>query len=277
MASDTRTQTLVTILGSGTCVPSLKRSSCAVLMETGASRIVMDIGAGTMHRLLAAGVEVFDVTHLLLSHIHPDHSGELVPFLFANKYPDGRRRRLPLRLLGGEGLNAFFSGLKAVYGHWIELPDALLSLHEMRTDGPDRYAAGDFTLTTRPMRHNPESVAYRIVDHEGRSMVYSGDTDVNGELVRLAAGAELLICESALPDAQRVPGHLTPSLCGEIAAAAGVGHLVLTHLYPACEQVDLMAQARRTWDGPLTIAEDLMRFSISDDAPTPLRQADHAP
>ncbi|MBW2409315.1 MAG: ribonuclease Z, partial [Deltaproteobacteria bacterium] len=77
----------VTILGSGTCVPSLARSSCSVLMAVGDSRLLFDSGPGTMRRLLEADTPIFDISHIFYSHFHPDHSGEFVPLLFATKYP----------------------------------------------------------------------------------------------------------------------------------------------------------------------------------------------
>jgi ribonuclease BN (tRNA processing enzyme) len=111
--------------------------------------------------------------------------------------------------------------------------------------------------------HNPESRAYRITGADGFTVAYSGDTDICDALVNLAGGADLFICEASLPDEQKVPGHLTPSLAGHIAARAAVGHLVLTHLYPECDTVDIAAQCRRTWSGPLTVARDLMRIQPS--------------
>ncbi|MEJ2642134.1 MAG: MBL fold metallo-hydrolase [Desulfosarcinaceae bacterium] len=254
----------VTILGSGTCVPSLARSSCAVLVVIDESRILLDVGPGTMRRLLRCQTTIFDLSHLLISHRHPDHSGELVPLLFATKYPDSGRRRQPLNLVAGKGFGRFFNGLRSIYGQWIELPPPLMSIREMETDGPDEVQTEGFHLTTRPMTHSPESVGFRLSIPDGPSMVYSGDTDVTPELVRLAAKADLLICECALPDEQKVTGHLTPAEAGRMASHAGVKHLVLTHFYPACEKADIAAQCRRTYKGPLTLAHDLLSFEIGE-------------
>lgn len=93
-------------------------------------------------------------------------------------------------------------------------------------------------------------------------MVYSGDTDFSENLIDLARGADLLICEAAFPSEFKVPGHLTPPEAGTIAARAGVRSLVLSHLYPECDQADMVAQCRQTWSGPLTLAEDLMRVDL---------------
>jgi ribonuclease BN (tRNA processing enzyme) len=263
----------VTILGSGTCVPSLARSSCAVLVTMGESRILLDAGPGTMRRLLRAHTTIFDLSHILFSHLHPDHSGELVPLLFATKYPDGGRRQLPLTLVAGKGFRHFFDGLRAVYGQWIELPPPLFSIHEMDTNGPDQVQAKGFHLATRPMNHSPESLGFRLCTPDGRCMVYSGDTDVTPELVRLAADAELLICECALPDQKKLSGHLTPAEAGRLATEAGVRHLVLTHFYPICETVDMAAQCRRTYGGPLTLAHDLLSFEIGEGGCTTILSA----
>jgi ribonuclease BN (tRNA processing enzyme) len=252
----------VTILGSGTCVPSLRRSSCAVLVQTGDANIVIDAGPGTMRRLLEAGLRVFDVSHLLLSHFHPDHSGELVPFLFSNKYPDGTLRGSPLTIAAGRGLTTFFDRLRDVYGHWIELEPVLVRLIELDNRTVGTRGFNGFSLNFGPVRHNPESTAYRITGTAGSSVVYSGDTDCCDSLVELARDADVLICESALPDEMKVTGHLTPSLAGDIAARAGVGKLVLTHFYPECDTVDVAAQCRKTWTGPLVLAEDLMVVEI---------------
>lgn len=252
----------LTILGSGTCVPSLTRSACAVLVETGDARILIDAGPGTLRRLLEAGADFRRVTHLCISHFHPDHTAELVPLLFASKYPEGRGRRLPLVMIAGQGVRTFFEKLQAVYGRWIALDPGLLTIEELDGEGRDQRTFPDFTLETIPVDHNPESVAFRITDPAGRSIVYSGDTDVSDRLVELASGADLLVCESAFPDDHKVAGHLTPSLAGEMATRAGVKRLVLTHFYPECEGVDLESQCRRGYDGPLVMASDLLRLSV---------------
>lgn len=257
-----RGKTKVTILGSGTCVPSLKRSSAAVLVTTGESRILLDTGAGTIHRLLQAGCPVGDISHLLITHFHPDHTGELASFLFSNKYPDPSLQRRMLTLLGGAGFKDFFRKLSNVYGEWITLPPEKMRLVEAGPGEAGEMDFGDFFLSWSPVAHNPESLAYRIRDGGGKSVVYSGDTDESEFLKNLAKGADLLICESALPDGLKVPGHLSPSLAGAIAADARVGKLVLTHFYPECDSVDMAAECRRTYDGPLVLAEDLMEIEV---------------
>jgi len=252
----------ITILGSGTCVPSLTRSSCALLAEIGDKKLLFDCGPGTMHRLLEAGTTIFDISFIFLSHFHPDHSGELVPFLFSNKYIGVNLRKHPLTIVAGKGFSDFYNRLKNVYGHWIELEPDFFKIIELDNQSPDSHDFEDFTVTSVPMEHNQESIAYRIALPDGISFVYSGDTDFNTRLADLAKDTDLLICESALPDALKVKGHLTPSLAGEIAARANVRKLMLIHFYPQCDQTDIEKECRKTYNGQLILAEDLMKTEI---------------
>ncbi|MGI9569393.1 MAG: MBL fold metallo-hydrolase, partial [Desulfobulbia bacterium] len=193
---------------------------------------------------------------------HPDHSSELVPFIFATKYPDGTQRKTPLSVGGGRGFLDFYERLKSVYGSWIELAPELLNTLEFDNKKSDHRQWENFTVETAPVAHNEESIAYRVTSAGGHSAVYTGDTDYSETIIDLAKKADLLISECALPDKLRVPGHLTPSLAGDLAARAEVRKLVLTHFYPECEKEDIEAECRKTYAGPLVLAEDLMEITV---------------
>ena len=252
----------VTILGSGTCVPSLKRSSCSVLMKIKDSLLLFDSGPGTMRRLLEAGTTIFDISHLFYSHLHPDHTGELVSFIFANKYGNGFQRKIPLTIVAAQGFSTFYNRLKSVYGSWIELAPGFFNIIELAANANDVCGFDNFKIRSSPVEHIAGSIAYKVTSSGGRSVVYSGDTDFCENLVALSKDADLLICESALPDDLKVKGHLTPSLAGEIARRANVRKLVLTHFYPECDQADIEKECRKTWAGPLMLAEDLMQIEL---------------
>ncbi|MBA3016694.1 MAG: ribonuclease Z [Proteobacteria bacterium] len=248
----------VTILGSGTCVPSLRRSSCSALIETGGKKLVFDLGPGTMRRLLEVDTKIFDISFIFFSHFHPDHTGELVTFLFATKYPDKEQRQEPITLVAGKGFSELYNKLKMVYGNWVELEPGLMNIIELDNKNYDIIKFDDFTIESIPVEHSDESLAYRVTSRNGISVVYSGDTDFSNNLVTLAKEADLLICESALPDELKVKGHLTPSLAGKIATMANVRKLMLTHFYPECDEVDIEKECRKTYSKKLILAEDLM-------------------
>ena len=109
----------VIILGSGTGVPSLRRGSPGLLIITEDSKTLIDSGSATLRRILEAGADYREIDLILYTHIHPDHTGDLVPYLFACKYAS-RPREKDLLLIGGPGFHDHFQKLKAVYGSWIE-------------------------------------------------------------------------------------------------------------------------------------------------------------
>ena len=215
-----------------------------------------------MRRLLEVGVTIDQLSYIFYSHLHPDHTGELVTLLFASKYPNTYRRLKPFSIVAAEGFVNFYEKLKLAYGEWIELAPGLLRISELNTKGRDHLDCGLFDVDSLPMEHTDMSLAYRITGPNGKSVVYSGDTDLCDNLVTLAKGVDVLICESALPDEIKVPGHLTPSLAGRIATQAGVKKLVLSHFYPECNAVDVSGQCRKTYQGPLVLAEDLTEISL---------------
>ena len=252
---------VITILGSGTGYPSLSRSSCSNLVETGTCRMVFDLGSGTIRRLLECGRTVGDITHVVFTHFHPDHCAELAPFLFALRSPELKKEGAKLTLVGGKGLSELYEGLIKVFGRWIQLDPDLLEVIELDVASEDRLVLGDTVLRSIPVMHNKESLAYRL-ESFGRSLVISGDTDLCENIVKISEKADMLICESSTPDGEKRDGHLTPSLAGKIARDAGVKKLVLTHFYPGCDKTDIAKQCFKTYDGPLFKAEDLMTFYL---------------
>jgi len=253
-------QITITILGTGTCVPSLDRSSCAVLIEIREEKLLLDAGPGTMRRLLENGTSIMDISHIFLSHFHPDHSGELVSFIFASKYAGLPVRKTPLTLVAGMGFESFFEKLKGAYGRWITMDPENLKIHELDNTAGDCFKSENFSVESLPMQHNDESIGYRIKSPRGTTVVYTGDTDVCDNLVTLAREADLMICESSFPDEMKKSGHLTPSQAGEIAERASVKCLMLTHFYPECDDADIEKQCRKTYNGHLILAEDLVKI-----------------
>ena len=251
----------ITILGSGTGVPSLRRSSCSTLVEAQGKTIVFDMGAGTLRRLLENGTGVSDISHVVLTHFHPDHCAELVPFLFALKAPETGREEKQVTLIGGQGLKQLYDGLRNVFGSWIEPGPDRLKIIELSVEKQDSLNLGDLFLRSIPVCHNPESLAYRL-ESGNRVFACSGDTDSCDNLVRIAEDADLFLCECSTPDEDKREKHLTPSLAGQTAGDARVKKLVLTHFYPDCDKTDIAKQCRRTYDGNVFQAEDLMKFYL---------------
>ena len=246
------------IVGSGTGIPSLRRGSPGLLLISESSKVLIDSGSGTLRRMLEVGITYRDVDLLLYTHIHPDHISDLVPILFACKYSDLPREK-NLLCVGGAGFKHFFNQLKKVYGSWIEAQSYHLTIKEI-SQKPLSFR--DLTIFAKPMAHLPESVGYRIEFNDGKSVAISGDTDYCKNIIDLASEVDLLVLECSFPDEKKVEGHLTPSMAGKIGLESRCKRLLLIHLYPVCDQFDILKECRQIYQGDVILGEDLIRIKI---------------
>ncbi len=249
----------IIIIGSGTGVPSLRRGAPGTVIRTGNRTLLLDSGSGTLRRLLEAGIECKEVDYLLYSHFHPDHTADLVPFLFASNYGSDGVRTRDLTIIGPVGMADFYDKLKEVYGQWIVPRGYSLSIQEISSE---EVSWGDFSIRGFPLAHTEHSVGFRVTAERGKVVAYSGDTDYCSNLVALARDAAVLIVECSFPDDRKVEGHLTPSLAGRVAREAGCAKVVLTHLYPPCDGADIVGAVRREFAGDVVLGEDLMKLVL---------------
>ena len=247
------------VIGSGTGVPSLRRGSPGTAIKVGSNILLLDSGSGTLQRMLRANIDYREVNYLLYSHFHPDHTADLVPFLFASNYGSDEKRTGELKLIGPKGLQEFYEKLKAVYGRWIEPQNYTLTLMEM---GKNEIAFPDFNLQGFYLIHSESSVGFRVTSRDDKTVAYSGDTDFCENLIALGSDVDLLILECSFPDSRKVEGHLTPSLAGRAAQEAGCKRLLLTHLYPPCDDEDIVAVVKEQFSGEVILAEDLMKIVL---------------
>ncbi len=247
------------VIGSGTGVPSLRRGSPSLAVKAAGKLLLLDLGAGTLRSMLHLGLNFNQIDVLALSHRHPDHVGDLVPFLFATRYALGYTRKEPFWLLAARGFADFHDRLKEAFGDWVEPPKDLMQLKELDPQGPDGVIWDGLIIKSAPTDHTDGSLAFRL-EAESRSLVYSGDTDESDSLVALARGADLLVLEAANPT--KIPGHLTPVEAGRLATRAGAGRLLLTHFYPPCDEVDVVALAAQEFSGEIIRAEDGLKITI---------------
>ncbi len=247
----------VRFIGTGSAVPVPERSYAAVHIEAAGKHILLDAGPGTLAKLSRVGVTAVNLHSLWLTHAHPDHCLDLVSILFAMRIPHPARRA-PFRVYGPKGLKQLHQELNTAFKGWLSLRTCKLLLRELDAS---TVRAGKFTVRTSRMNHSTLALAYRV-QAGGKSIVYSGDTDMCPEIIELSRGADLLILECSMPDERKIIGHLTPSECGRIAAQAGCRKLALTHFFPAFGDYDIRARVRRFYRGPLVLAKDFLTLEI---------------
>ena len=252
----------IVFLGTGTGVPLVRRGSPGLAVISGDMTFLIDGGAGTLRQLARAGMSYNDLDYILLTHFHPDHVGELIPYLFATRYWPGFTRVRPARVYGPVGLDYLFDKFKEAFGHWVTPPEDRVVFEELPVMQKHVFHCGSVEVQSGPIPHSPESTGYRLTEPGGPTLVVTGDTDYGPGLVELARGADLLVTECSFPEGQKVEGHLIPSLAGRAAREAGVRSLALTHFYPETEGRDLLSFVRKEFDGPVTLAEDLLRIEV---------------
>ena len=250
---------LVTV-GTGTVAPSAERTAACHRVSRGAVRVLLDCGAGSLPRLAQFGLPWRDVTHVILSHFHPDHYGELPMLVYALRHTATPPRTEPLVILGPPGVVRLVKALAEGFGPWLLDPGFPIGILDLR-DAEPFPLDGDVSLETFPVPHTTESVALSLTSPEGR-LVYTGDTGPSPELARWAAGCDVLLAECSLPEAMALDTHLTPKRAGELAQQAGAKRLVLTHFYPPVEASDPARGAGAAFDGPVSAARDGDRFTI---------------
>ena len=249
----------ITILGSGTSIPHPQRASPGLVIRLNKTTLLVDPSSGSLHRAERHGAKVKDIDYVLFSHFHPDHTGDLGPFLFALRNPEyfGSKK---LTLIGPPGLRDLHRGLLDFYGTYVGLESERVTLREI---WDDELKFPEWSVRSLPVPHTQNSVGYRFTDSRGKVFAYSGDTDYSAALIELAQDADAALFDAAQPSELKMDGHLTPELAGQIAREAGCKRLIITHLYPVCDDYDLLSEIRTSkYEGRAEIASDGMKINL---------------
>jgi ribonuclease BN (tRNA processing enzyme) len=243
----------LTTLGTGTASPSM-RVNAGHLVEAGAVTLLMDCGSGVAHRLGETGANWLGITHVAITHFHPDHTLDLTTLMFAWKYGTLPPRAAPLTILGPVGLAQLIEQFAAIYGDTVRAPGFPVTVRELAPG--ERVDLGDgVTLEAHKVPHTAESVAYSV-ERGGARIVFTGDTGFDTTVAEWASGCDLLLAECSLPEQLAVASHLTPAQVGVMAEVAEPKRLVLTHFYPPVLEEDIAEIIALRYSGEVVIAVD---------------------
>lgn len=277
------------VLGSGGPGATGRASSSYLVLLDGIPRILVDAGPGSFARLGEAKLSLEKTDIVLLTHLHIDHAGEL-PGLFKARAvsgagaiqfnvwgPDASPKSLTganfpstsrfLQLLfGPDGAFAYLSDFSApmtIAPH--DIPAELVA----NAQPHEILRQGALVINAIAGHHgDAPAVIYRI-DYAGRSITFSGDIDAAGlaNLRRIASRSDLLVFNSVVLDPPASPAvlytlHTPPAAIGELADAAGVHRLLLSHLSPSTEESReaVFNSIRNRYTGPMSQAVDGMRL-----------------
>lgn len=267
----------VCLLGTGGAANEA-RHQAGVLVEWGegarGGRILLDTGVGLdiVRLLISAKCDPAEVRDIFVSHQHMDHVGGLEPLLLWSiirtlgneRYPPSDETRVYAdrhvladieKLFGAiaTAVPRLFSGKL----RWVEA-----------ADGEPSELRGGARLTTFLVDHEPRGGGAMgcLVERDGARLVYSGDTRPTKGLVEASRGVDVLIHEVGGLDAHAAEvhrlGHSTAGDAARVAAVAGVGRLILTHVPAERLAEPMLAEARAAFGGSIDLASDFTRIDI---------------
>jgi ribonuclease BN (tRNA processing enzyme) len=237
----------LTVIGCSGSFPGPDSPASCYLLEADGFKMVMDFGNGALG-VLQRHAELFGIDAICLSHLHADHCVDLGSYWVARQYAPGGPRP-PVPVYGPRGTAERVTGFG---GEDVASVRARFAFHDLDLGSAE---IGPFRITADHMNHPVETFGFRI-EHGGWRLAYSADTGESGALVRLAAGADLLLCEASFLDGPDTKPdiHLSARQAAEHAVRAGVGQLVLTHMVPWNDPERSLAEAAAAYPGPLLLA-----------------------
>ena len=247
----------VTLLGTGMLVPEAGRGSTALLVEAVGCAVPIDLGRGALSRMVEAGVDPLALDRFLLTHLHADHTSELVALLFALRH--GRGGAQAVELVGPPGLGEL---VERIVEAWPSTaPDYPLRIEE--TDGGVVLDAA-LRVTAGPVHQGDHpALGYRIEEvASGRSFAFTGDSGPGPRLAGLVAGVDLLVAECG--DGLQ-PGrgrHLDTASLVDLDQAAGVGRVAVIHIDPRHGRAEVLAELRDRLGPRLLAGEDGLRIPV---------------
>jgi ribonuclease BN (tRNA processing enzyme) len=244
------------VLGSGTCVPSLERASPAYYLEAEEHQFLIDCGNATLLQLEKANKSYKDIDAVFISHTHPDHVSGISPLIHALMATPFFTREKDLFLVGPEGFKKYYS--KSV-GCSIGKPKSF-SIHVIEIK--DKMDHPPLHIFSRKTVHSKDSIAFRF-EYGNKSLVITGDADLDKGIIELSKNADLLIADCSFPASMKTKGHMIPKECGVVAREAGVKKLLLSHIYTVPFPVEQMVEeCRQAFNGDIYLAQDLMIFKL---------------
>jgi ribonuclease BN (tRNA processing enzyme) len=257
----------LTILGGAAACPNPGQGSSSYLLELGDSTFLLDCGPDTLQEL-RKHAELDQINTILISHLHADHTLDLVPLRYGLKYAPGLQPSRPKLLMPPDGTsflhrvaNAFAMGSEGSDGFFEEIFDV------DEFDSEDLLEQNAARITFLQTNHPVPCWAMRF-EYGEHTLVYLADTGPLESLVPFAQGADILICEGTFPvhsDVARIEDrpHLSAFEAGQIARDAGARHFILTHLWSTAGFDRYVSEATEGFGGDVSVAKP--GFSIALD------------
>lgn len=254
----------IVVLGSGTSVFHPRRASAAFWLQTESGSILLDCSADAPHRMAQENLDWPSLDAIWISHLHLDHCAGLAPLLSGIRWvPQAQTREKPLRIFGCEGVEKLLQAIDNAHNYKLFQQKFPVEIHEIGAcHAPQSFAMlPEIVAEAISTPHRSESLALRLTNGDGATLVYTSDTGFSEAVAEFARGVDLLILECSFYRDKPVPSHLELADAMRMAQLAQPRALLLTHLYPEWDGIDLENEAKKLWSGETIAAHDGQRLA----------------
>jgi ribonuclease BN (tRNA processing enzyme) len=250
------------VLGSGTSVPHPHRSSSAYWLETQRGYVLLDMGPDAAHRMAQERLNWPELDTIWISHFHLDHAGGLAPFLFGARWaPQLRARQKPLRIFGPRGLAQLIHRVNDANDYKLFEQVFPIQIVEVEP-GQDFEIFPGLGASAFSTPHTKESLAIRLTEAGDKSLVYSSDTGVSEQFIDFARDVDVLVLDCSFRRDKPIDTHLNLAEAMHVARECKPRTLMLTHLYPEWDTKNIVAEAKKLWQGNIIESMDGLRLEF---------------
>lgn len=291
IAADDSPDIVVTVLGSGTPIPSPTQAGTAILVQAGGETLMFDCGRACTTRLAELDPKLLTkVSGLFITHLHSDHIVG-IDDLWLNGWTQGRN--VPLQIWGPVGTKDMMSNMRETFAFDIHrrvtdgIPSTTEGLADAFTDMTEDglvYARNGVEVTAFLVDHATVKPAWGFrIDYNGRSVMISGDTTVTESLYTYGKGADVILQEVISPAmtsylesifneeqvAKVLSYHTEARDAGDIFLKSNPSLAVYYHTgIEERSTQPLLMETREVYDGPLEVSHDLYQIRIGDTVTT---------
>lgn len=223
---------------------------------------MLDCGPGVVGKL-RQHLELGDIDAIFISHLHPDHCFDLVPYHHGLRYGPGSVDEHRPALYVPPDDPARLGLLTAIFSDaGLDVFAEVFRLEVYPAD--DAVQVGDAVVRFKRVKHHVPSYAMRI-ESAGRVLIYSADTGPCEAVEDLARDGDLFVCEAVFLTPEELPeerGHMAASEAGAIARRANVKRLMLTHFLRGADDERRRAGAERTFGDRVMLAEEGQTYRV---------------
>ncbi len=236
-------------MGTGTCQIEKDRMASSILIEVDTVKVVFDFGRGASQRIYELSLTQDDIQHIVISHFHPDHISDLIPFLHAGLYSLSDRRSKDLNIYGPKGIEEVIGRIFDIVGRDdIKSAGFKINIHEI-TDR--RFIIGDHEFRFDRLSHdNNHGLKYM---RDGEIYAFTGDIAFDEKEIGFLRGADFAVVNV---------GYLRDEDIIELSVLTQVKTIVCSHLYRDLDEDRLNSMAKKkSYIGRIIIGKDLMRWT----------------